>query len=56
MQTLSEIVAGYKILLENGESLKVIEQYYTDDFIQIENNNNLIVGKEKIVTIEKNNI
>jgi ketosteroid isomerase-like protein len=56
MPSLSELVAEYKMLLENGENLKVIEQFYADDIIQIENNSDPVKGKTEITAFEKSNI
>ena len=56
MQVLSQLVNQYRQLLESGDNLAVIERYYADDIIQIENNEAPTKGKEQILKIEQNNI
>jgi hypothetical protein len=53
---LSELIKRYKILIEKGESLEVIDRFYDDDIIQIENNSDPISGKQRLLDIEKKNI
>jgi hypothetical protein len=53
---LSELIKEYKILIEKGESLEVIDRFYDDDIIQIENNSDPISGKQRLPDVEKKNI
>ena len=53
MQTLSQIIDQYKQLLETNDSLAIIEQFYADDIVQVENNEAPVTGKETILALEK---
>jgi hypothetical protein len=56
MSSLKEIITLYKALLEAGESIALIEKFYADDIIQIENEETAIKGKLQLLELEKNNI
>lgn len=53
---LSELIKQYKILIEKGESLEVIDKFYDDDIMQIENNSDPVGGKQRLLELEKKNI
>ena len=56
MSSLKQIVNDYKKLLEQGDNLKLIDLYYDDNIIQIENNEPALLGKNKIKEQEQKNI
>ena len=56
MQTLSQIIDQYKQLLETNDSLAIIERFYADDIVQVENNEAPVTGKETILALEKKNM
>ena len=49
---LKQTFANYKTQLENGELLQVIETYYADDMVQVENDNAPILGKAALTQME----
>ncbi len=49
---LKQTFSNYKTQLENGELLQVIENYYADDMVQVENNNAPIIGKAVLTEME----
>jgi hypothetical protein len=53
---LSELVEEYKQLVEQGKSIEVIERYYEDDMMQVENNAIPVKGKQQLLELEKTNI
>ena len=53
---LSALIKQYKILIEKGESLEVIDKFYDEDIIQIENNSAPVGGKQRLLELEKKNI
>jgi len=52
---LAEIVAGYRLLLEKGENLSVIDLFYADTMQQVENNEPPVIGKAAITAMENRN-
>ena len=56
MQSFKDVVAEFKLLLENTPSLEMMDLYYADDIIQVENNDKPIVGKKKLMKLEKENL
>ena len=53
MNSLSKTFAEYRILLEKGDNLSVIDLFYDDDMQQVENEDAPIIGKKAIKEIEK---
>ena len=56
MQSLKEYVAEYTILLEKGDNFVLMDLYYANDIVQIENNEAPLIGKAKIIEQEQENI
>jgi len=56
MQSLTNFISEYKQLFETGDSLAVIEKFYADNIVQVENNEQPITGKESILKLEQKNI
>jgi ketosteroid isomerase-like protein len=53
---LPDIIKEYKALVEAGNNYEVIEQFYHDDIVQIENNGAALRGKPLLLEMEKSNI
>ncbi len=53
MNSLSKTFAEYRILLEKGDNLSVIDLFYDDDMQQVENEAAPIIGKKAIKEMEK---
>jgi len=53
---LRELAAQYRELLEKGETIAVIEQFYDDNIMQLENDEHTIVGKQRLLELEKQSL
>ncbi|HEU4555251.1 MAG TPA: hypothetical protein VFS25_20550 [Chitinophaga sp.] len=53
---LQQQVQAYKQLLESGNTLAVIEQYYADDIYQQENDEETIRGRQRLLDLEKQSL
>jgi hypothetical protein len=53
---LTALIKEYKSLLEAGKNFELIDKFYADDIVQIENNGSPVTGKATLIEIEKNNI
>jgi hypothetical protein len=53
---LREQVDQYKQLLEQGDTIAVIEQFYHDDIYQLENDEETIVGKQRLLELERQSL
>ena len=53
---LKQTFATYKVQLEKGELLQVIETFYAADIAQVENNDAPIVGKTVLTEMEIKNL
>ncbi|GAA0531992.1 nuclear transport factor 2-like protein [Chitinophaga japonensis] len=53
---LRELAAQYKELLEKGETIAVIEQFYDDNIMQLENDEDSIVGKQRLLELERQSL
>src|SRR5450432_1990423 len=53
---LSAIIKQYQSLLEAGKNFELMDAFYDDDIIQIENNETPIKGKTVLLEMEKKNI
>jgi hypothetical protein len=56
VMNLSIIIKQYQSLLEAGKNFALIDTFYDDDIIQIENNEPPLKGKTILAENEKNNI
>ncbi|MCW3087301.1 MAG: hypothetical protein JWQ78_687 [Sediminibacterium sp.] len=56
MEDLKNILARYRALLEKGDNMSVIELFYADNIIQVENDEAPIEGKAAILELEKANL
>ena len=56
MNTLTLIIESYKELLEKGDNIELIEKFYADDIIQVENNEPPFEVKKWLLEIELKNI
>jgi hypothetical protein len=56
MNGFTHIVTSYKSLLEQGENIALIEKFYAEDIVQVENNEPPIQGKAQLVKLEIINI
>ena len=56
MLSLKETVLEYKNWLENMPKLEVMEIYYHDDIVQVQNGEKPITGKKKLLKLEKENL
>ena len=52
----SDLVMKYKQLVEKGDSIGVIDRFYDDEIIQVENNEPAIQGKKRLLELEKASI
>jgi hypothetical protein len=53
---LQELVDQYKQLLEQGDTIAVIERFYDDNIYQLENDEETIVGKQRLLELEKQSL
>lgn len=53
---LRELVDQYKQLLEKGDTIAVIEQFYDDEIYQLENDEETIVGKQRLLELERQSL
>src|SRR5450432_3143484 len=53
---LTALIKEYQSLLEAGKNFELIDKFYADDIVQIENNGSPVTGKATLIEIEKNNI
>ncbi|HEY1166529.1 MAG TPA: nuclear transport factor 2 family protein [Chitinophaga sp.] len=53
---LRELVDQYKQLLEQGDTIAVIEQFYDDNIYQLENDEETIVGKQRLLDLERQSL
>ena len=53
---LRELVDQYKQLLEQGDTIAVIEQFYDENIYQLENDEETIVGKQRLLDLEKQSL
>jgi len=53
---LRELVDRYKQLLEQGDTIAVIEQFYDDNIYQLENDEETIVGKQRLLDLERQSL
>ncbi len=53
---LRELVEEYKQLLEQGDTVAVIERFYDDNIHQLENDEVTIVGKQRLLELEKQSL
>jgi hypothetical protein len=56
MDTLSQAITKYRELLEKGDNLLLIDTFYAEDMVQVENNGKHIEGKKQILDLELKNI
>ena len=56
MKDLHNLIADYRFLFDNARNLEVIECFYADNIIQIENCDEPVVGKEMLLQLEKANL
>ena len=54
--TLKETFSVYRNLLESGENIEVINLFYDDEIVQLENSEAPLKGKELLLKTEKENI
>lgn len=52
----SDLVMEYKQLTEQGNSIAVIDRFYDDEIIQVENNEAPMQGKMQLLELEKASI
>jgi hypothetical protein len=52
----SDLVMKYKQLVEKGDSIGVIDRFYDDEIMQVENNEPAIQGKKRLLELEKASI
>ena len=53
---VTKTVADYRLLLEKGDNLSVIDLFYADDMQQVENNEAPVIGKTALLEMEKKNL
>ncbi|WP_298739359.1 nuclear transport factor 2 family protein [uncultured Chitinophaga sp.] len=53
---LRELADQYKQLLEQGNTIAVIERFYDDDIYQLENDEETIIGKQRLLELEKQSL
>ena len=53
MKDLINQVAEYRFLFESGRNLEVVERFYDEHIIQIENAEQPVAGKEKLMEKER---
>jgi hypothetical protein len=53
---LRELADQYKQLLEQGNTIAVIEQFYDDNIYQLENDEETIVGKQRLLELERQSL
>ncbi len=56
MTSLSELVAQYRRLLENGENLALIDAFYDEGIVQVENDEAPVTGKPRLRQLEIQNL
>jgi hypothetical protein len=53
---LRELADRYKQLLEQSDTIAVIEQFYDDNIYQLENDEETIVGKQRLLDLERQSL
>lgn len=53
---LRELVEQYKQLLEQGDTIAVIERFYDDNIYQLENDEETITGKQRLLELERQSL
>jgi hypothetical protein len=56
MQSLTNLVDQYRQLLESGENLAVIEAFYDEGIVQVENDEHPVTGRETLRHLEVQNL
>jgi ketosteroid isomerase-like protein len=56
MQSLTDLVAQYRRLLENGENLAVIDAFYDEEIVQVENDEPPVTGRHRLRQLEMQNL
>jgi hypothetical protein len=56
MTSLSELVTQYRHLLENGENLAVIDAFYDEGIVQVENDEPPVTGRYHLRQLEVQNL
>jgi hypothetical protein len=56
MQSLTDLVTQYRRLLENGDNLVVIDTFYDECIVQVENDEPPVTGKPMLRQLEIQNL
>jgi|GEM_PF-415691 len=56
MQSLPELTNQYRRLLENGENLAVIDAFYDEEIVQVENDEAPLSGRHALRRLETQNL
>lgn len=52
----SDLINEYRKMVNGGDSIAVIDRFYDNDIVQIENNEPPVQGKDKLLELEKASI
>lgn len=56
MDNLTAAVIKYKAMLESGENIALIELFYDDEIVQVENSDAPVTGKSRLLAQEISNL
>jgi hypothetical protein len=56
MDNLNAAVKKYKAMLESGENIALIELFYDDEIVQVENSEAPVTGKSRLLAQEISNL